>query len=160
MSDGQCMFCLGPCDNPTLLSPVCKCPARYHDYCGEQWYKSYKDTCPICRKVVAGGKPTVRVVPVAAVQKKPKETSPLKVTNVQRQPVRPFATAPPVERFVSIEEYVVIESVPIVPQRTVVAPVPAQRPSNLQKVVKIWATLSCLVLTIFAAYMILHNVLS
>jgi hypothetical protein len=110
--------------------------------------------------VVAGGKPTVRVVPVAVVKKKPKETSPLKVTNVQRQPVRPFATAPPVERFVSIEEYVVIESVPTlaVVSPPVVAPV--QRPSNLQKVVKIWATLSCLVIIFFAAYMILRNVTS
>ncbi len=160
MSDNRCMFCLGPCDNSTLLSPVCKCPALYHDYCGEQWYKSYKDTCPICRKVVAGGKPTVRVVPVAVVKKKPRETSPLKVTNVQRQPVRPFATAPPVEQFVSIEEYVVIESVPAVPQRAVVAPVPAQQPNQFQKIFKVWATISCLVLTIFGGYMIIHNLSS
>ncbi len=159
MSDGQCMFCLGPCDNPTMLSPVCKCPARYHDYCGEQWYKTYKDTCPICRKVVAGGKPTVRVVPVATV--KPKESTPLKVSKVQRStPARPFATAPPVERFVSIEEYVVIESVPTLAVVRPPVAAPAQRPSNLQKVVKIWATLSCLVIIFFAAYMILRNVAS
>ncbi len=159
MSDNRCMFCLGPCDNPTLLSPVCKCPALYHDYCGEQWYKTYKDTCPICRKVVAGGKPTVRVVAaVAVVQKKPKEMSPLKVTHVQRQPVRP--SAPPVERFVSIEEYVVIESVPALSQRAAATPVPSQQPTQFQKIFKVWATLSCLVLTIFAAYMILHNVVS
>jgi hypothetical protein len=108
--------------------------------------------------VVAGGKPTVRVVAAVAVQKKPKETSPLKVTNVQRQPVRP--TAPPVERFVSIEEYVVIEPVPAVPQRAVVAPVPAQQPNQFQKIFKVWATVSCLVLTVFAAYMIIHNLSS
>jgi hypothetical protein len=102
----------------------------------------------------------VRVVAAVAVQKKPKETSPLKVTNVQRQPVRPFATAPPVERFVSIEEYVVIESVPAVPQRAVVAPVPAQQPTQFQKIFKVWATISCLVLTVFGGYMIIHNLSS
>lgn len=158
MSDGRCMFCLGPCDNQTLLSPVCKCPALYHDYCGTQWYKSYVDTCPICRKVVAGGKPSVRVVPVTMNKKKVafKESSPLKVSNVQRAPMRP--SAPPAEQFVSIEEYVVIESVPA---PAVVAPVVAPRqPTNVEKMMKMWCALTCIVLILVGGYMIIHNLSS
>lgn len=157
MSDGRCMFCLGPCDNQTLLSPVCKCPALYHDYCGTQWYKSYVDTCPICRKVVVGGKPSVRVIPVTMNKKKVtfKESSPLKVSNVQRAPAPVRPSAPPAEQFVSIEEYVVIESVPA---PAVVAPVVAQRqPSAPERILKMFGALICGCLIFVAVYVILRN---
>jgi hypothetical protein len=157
MTDDRCMFCLGPCDNNTLLSPICKCPALYHDYCGEQWYTSYKDTCPICRKVVPGGKPTIRVVPVSKptirvvpVSKPTPRVVTKPIAKKQKTVQRPIEIPP--EQLVSIEEYVIIESVPTQPQ--------TQNQNQPKKLWKLIPVMLCIALGFFGFYMYIHNRMS